>query len=146
MNVKFVFHDCVMSLPHFPLGSTSPEQHEAFKCYLISIAIRRRRTPTRESDRYRTAVKLVQLLRKAGVVCELWDGKRMDSVAVFLFCLGLPFLDRGESLVSAVFIANRSFERKASRQRFHLAGVFNLNVQINKGRQMDLHHCSLLLN
>ena len=54
------------------------------------------------------------------------DFERMDGVAIFLFCPGLPLLDRSESLVGLAFIANRGIERKASRQRFHFAGVFNL--------------------
>jgi hypothetical protein len=67
------------------------------------------------------------------------DFERMDGVAVFLFCPGLPLLDRSESLVGLAFITNRSIKRKASRQCFHFAGVFNLYVQINKGREIDRH-------
>ena len=39
--------------------------------------------------------------------------KRSDGMVVFLLRLGLPFLDGGEPLVGATFIANGGVRRKA---------------------------------
>src|SRR5712664_3112706 len=93
--------------------------------------------PEDEPDLDRTAGEFAgEPVGEDGLVAFPRKRQRLYRVLIFLLGLGLSSLDRGETFIRATFIADDGVRRKAFRQRFNVAGVFGLYVEIDCGREM----------
>src|SRR5712691_2418150 len=101
--------------------------------------------PEDEPDLDRTAGEFAgEPVDEDGLVAFPSERQRLHGVLIFLLGLGLPFLDRGKAFIRMAFIADDGVRRKALRQRFNVAGVFGLYVEIDCGREMHEYRSSFI--
>src|SRR6267378_509427 len=73
------------------------------------------------------------------LTAALSEFERRNGVVVFFPRGGHPIPYRRHTLVGLALVAHDRIKREALRQRFERAGVFNLNVMLNRSRELDGH-------
>ena len=83
-----------------------------------------------------------ELRLQDGLALLMGDCQRRDGMVVFLLGLRLPGGDGVQALLGVVFITDNGVGCEACRQRCGIAGVFKLDIESNRGRELDGHGAS----
>src|SRR6266849_8001164 len=97
-----------------------------------------------EAHRDWTSRKAAGELRlEDALVAALSEFERRNGVAVFFPRGGHPILYRRNALKGLTFVAYDRISCETLRHRFQRAGVFNLNVMLNRSWKLNRHSSSL---